>query len=95
MTKKLVLTDDFFEAITLIKKQDLYFSNDVYQQILLKIKNLKIFPRMYPQIQTKQYLNQYRKIPIQRYIILYRIENDVIYIGSIISTKSERYNQLY
>ncbi len=50
---------------------------------------------MYSKIKTNRYPNQYRKIPIQKYIILYKIENDTIYIGSIIPTKSKNYNQLY
>lgn len=95
MTKTLVLTNDFFDAITLITKNDLYLPDNFYHQILLKFETLKTFPRMYPKIQTNQYSNQYRKIPIQKYIILYRIENDTIYIGNIISTKSNQYNHLY
>lgn len=90
MTKKPILTEDFKNAISLIVKENVYLPENFYQQILLKIGNLEIFPKMYPKTQT----NQCRKIPIHKYIILYKIENHVVYIVNIISTKSNYYNQL-
>ena len=91
MIKKVILTDEFQNSIILIMKRDLYLPKDFYEQILLKIENLNIFPNMYSKIQT----NFYRKIPISNYIILYKIQENTIYIINIISTKSSYYNQLY
>lgn len=47
---------------------------------------------MYPIFNKKE---QLRKIPIQKYLIIYRIENKTIHFVNLIPIKSNRYNHLY
>lgn len=68
-------------------------SSSKFQKLFIqKIDILKTFPKMYPIINQKK---SYRKIPIQNYIIIYRVQNKNIHFVNIIPTKSSQYNQLY
>lgn len=49
------------------------------------INSLSLFPYMYPKISDN---NSYRKVLFnKRYLMIYLIENDIVYIDSIINCK--------
>lgn len=87
---KIVYTQKFTKRIGQIGQKPFHIQKNFYNVLLLKFENLKIFPKMYPKIK-----NQYRKIPIQNYIILYKIKREAIYIVNIIPTKSNYYNKIH
>lgn len=87
---EITYTKRFRKAIQKIYKSQYYVQKNFYDKIVEKIQIIKVFPTMYPKIGEK-----YRKIPISNYIILYKIQENTIYIINIISTKSSYYNQLY
>lgn len=60
------------------------FYEELYKIILLKIENIKIFPRMYPLFQN----TKYRKFSVKNYIILYTIKDNSINVYNIFPTKS-------
>lgn len=70
---------------SIIKEQYGFSPNEVFQ----KLAYLKIFPKMYPKLSEKSI---YRKIIIKKYIILYFIINNTIYINDIIHQKSKILN---
>ena len=63
----------------------------LYQTTINKLENLKIFPRMYQKIE----INEYRKIPIYNYIMLYEVQKNYIRVVDIVSTKSNYFNKIY
>lgn len=89
-----ITTEDFKFAIRNIYNYNFLsnHSKKQFQKLLLeKYRNLKMFPYMYPKIQK----SDYRKIPIQNYLIIYRVENTYIKFINIIPQKSNYYNQSY
>lgn len=89
-----IATEEFKTAVRKIYYSTNYtYSNNEFQKLLVqKVKLLKIFPQMYPIFNKKE---QLRKIPIQKYLIIYRIENKTIRFVDLIPIKSNRYNYLY
>lgn len=67
----------------------LNIANNFYQELLLKLELLGIFPRMYPIYKRK---SEIRKFKVKKCIILYRIEFNIIYIIDIIHVKSKKIN---
>ena len=56
------------------------------------IKLLKLFPYMYPKITSN---SEYRKILFNKnFLIIYLIDNDVIYIDSIVNCKQNYLDKL-
>ncbi len=71
---------------------DHIYSSERFQQIFIQKREiLKIFPRMYPIFDPKEEL---RKIPIQKYVIIYKVKNYNIHFIDIIPTSSNKYNQM-
>lgn len=64
-------------------------AKNFYNNLLQKIELLKIFPQMY---QISNDNTEYRKIKVKKYIILYRIEKNIIYIIDIFPEKSKLFN---
>lgn len=89
-----ISTEEFKIAVRKIYYSTNYtYSNNEFQKLLVqKVKLLKIFPQMYTIFNKKE---QLRKIPIQKYLIIYRIENKTIHFVNLIPIKSNRYNHLY
>ncbi len=90
-------TDEFKMALrkiyTYYYSSNYIYSSDEFQKLLVqKIKLLKTFPKMYPIFDKKQ---EHRKIPILKYVIIYRIEDNNIHFVNIIWVKSKQYNHLY
>lgn len=71
---------------------NIYSSNKLQKTLIQKIKIQKTFPKMYPIYNQKE---QLRKIPIEKYIIIYQVKKKDIHFVDIIPTKSNRYNNLY
>lgn len=95
MNKKynIIFTEDFKLEIRNIYNYNFLsnYSRNKFQKLLIeKYKNLKIFPYMYPK--TKKSI--YRKILIENYVVLYRIENTYIKIVNIIPQKSKYSNNI-
>ncbi len=61
-------------------------AKNFYNNLLQKIELLKIFPKMY---QISNDNPKYRKIKVKKYIVLYRIEKNIIYIIDIFPEKSK------
>ncbi len=76
----------------IIKYLNLNIVDDFYQSLLQKLKLLEIFPRMYPKYKGK---DEIRKFKVKKYIVLYKIENNIIYIIDIIHQKSKLLNNQY
>lgn len=60
-------------------------SQKFFEDFNSAIQSLKLFPYMYPKISTN---SSYRKILFnKKYLIIYLIDNDIIYIDSIVNCK--------
>lgn len=60
-------------------------SKKFFEDFNSSIQSLSLFPYMYPKISAN---NSYRKVLFnKKYLIIYLIENDIIYIDSIINCK--------
>ncbi len=93
----LISTEKFKEELRKIHtyysfNYSIYSSNKFQKLLIQKIEVLKMFPKMYPMFYSKERL---RKIPIEKYIIIYQVKNHYIYLVDIISKKSKKYNELH
>ena len=82
---KIVYTQKFTKRIGQIGQKPFHIQKNFYNVLLSKFENLKIFPKMYPKIK-----NQYRKIPIQNYSILFSIKlKEKLFTSLILSQLSQ------
>mgnify|MGYP004661745225 FL=1 len=85
-------SEDFKEEINEIYLWTKYkFKSEIIAQkrikeIIIKIKNLKIFPRAY-KLLKKDGKIEYRKFVIKKYIIIYSLESDKINLLHIYNQK--------
>lgn len=85
-------SEDFKEEINEIYLWTKYkFKSEIIAQkrikeIIIKIKNLKIFPRVY-KLLRKDGKIEYRKFVIKKYIIIYSLESDKINLLHIYNQK--------
>lgn len=91
MDRQIILSKRFQNKMKKIYKQNYYLQKDFSDKVFGKIENLKIFPFMYPIISQKRRI---RKVFIQNYIVLYRIESEYIKIINIIPQKSNYSNKI-
>ena len=84
MIKNVNFSDKFTYNVASLIEDTGQFSEELYKIILLKIENIKIFPRMYPLFQN----TKYRKFLVKNYIILYTIKDNSINVYNIFPTKS-------
>ncbi len=90
--KRIIATEKFKTSLNqIIYNNAQFFPRNFWESLSNKIENLKIFPRMYQKIE----INEYRKIPIYNYIILYEVQKNIIFVVDIISTKSSYFNKIY
>lgn len=51
-------------------------SKEFYPKIINSLENIKIFPRLYPKIKSKKYLEkELRKLVIDKYVIIYEVDD--------------------
>jgi plasmid stabilization system protein ParE len=78
--------DDLNEIIEYIAQTDIAYAVKVLDKIELAVKNLDMFPkrgRVVPELESYGYI-LYREIIIDYWRIMYKIENDIVYIMVII-----------
>lgn len=85
MIKNVKFSDKFKYNLTYLKQNTVQFPENFNKIILLKIENIRIFPKMYPLFHQNR---NYRKFCVKNYIILYRIKENSINIYNIFPTKS-------
>ncbi len=90
MIKNVHFSDKFTYNVASLLQNTEQFSEDMYKIILLKIENIRIFPKMYPVFEN----TKYRKFWVKNYIILYIVKDDLINIYDIFPIKSN-YKSLF
>lgn len=91
MNRNIIFSPGFRESIKNINNENYYVKKNFQELVLGKIENLIYFPKMYPKLENRKY----RKIPILNYIIIYRIEKNIIKILDIIPTKTKKSNEIH
>ncbi len=62
------------------------YAQRIIKEIFSSFYNLKIFPKMYPKFEGGSY-NNIRYIPLKRYIIIYKIYKNKIFIQRIFDVR--------
>lgn len=93
MNYKINFSNDFIDSLQSISVNYLYFyahqKEKFQKEFLEKIRNVRMFPEMYPKIIDTGGL---RKIVMRQYITIYHIKNNIIYFDDIIHEKSKIFN---
>lgn len=94
-----ILQPQFFEELDVI----LYFFQDshmskrkIYTEVRNTVSSLSIFPERYSKINDKFNTKNVRKLPINKYVVIYEVDNekDEVYILHIFSQKQDYLNQI-
>lgn len=83
---------DIVECVSFLKKVSLEAAKKLHEEIIESIKSLEVFQNKYPEIPGVQIKDiKVRKMPIHdgRYVILYKVEKNVIVIYDILDTRKE------
>ncbi len=81
--------EDLLNIVDYIKKDSLCAARKVYEQIKEKAQSSNFFPlrgRMVPELQ-KEGITIYRELMAQPLRIMYKIENDTVYIMAIFDSR--------
>lgn len=81
--------EDLLNIIDYIKKDNLSAAKKVYEQIKEKAQSSNFFPlrgRIVPEL-LKEGITIYRELIVQSWRIIYKIENDTVYIMSIFDSR--------
>jgi len=81
--------EDLLNIVEYIKKDSLSAAKKVYEQIKEKAQSSNFFPlkgRMVPELQ-KEGITIYRELIAQPWRIMYKIENDTVYIMAIFDSR--------
>lgn len=92
------LTDQFLEELD----TSLYFScsylskRKLHNEVRNTIASLSIFSERYSKINKNLTIENIRKLPINKYVVIYEVdnENDEVYILHIFSQKQDYLNQV-
>ena len=95
----IILQPQFFEELEVI----LYFFQDryttkrkIYAEVRNTVSSLSIFPERYSKINDKFNTKNVRKLPINKYVVIYEVNNDKdeVNILHIFSQKQDYLNQI-
>ena len=95
----IILQPQFFEELEVI----LYFFQDryttkrkIYAEVRNTVSSLSIFPERYSKINDKINTKNVRKLPINKYVVIYEVNNDKneVNILHIFSQKQDYLNQI-
>ena len=81
--------EDLLNVVDYIKKDSLSATRKAYEQIKEKAQSNNFFPlkgRVVPELQ-KEGITIYRELITQPYRIMYKIENDIVYIMAIFDSR--------
>ena len=81
--------EDFLNIVDYIKKDNLNAARKVYEQLKEKGQSSNFFPlrgRVVPEL-LKEGITIYRELITQPYRIIYKIENDTVYIMAIFDSR--------
>lgn len=96
---RIILQPQFLEDLETI----LYFLTStklarrkLYTEVKNTVLNLSIFPERYNKINKKFRTENIRKLPINKYVVIYEVdnENDEVYILHIFSQRQDYLNQI-
>ena len=81
--------EDLLNIVDYIKKDSLSAARKVYEQIKEKAKSSNFFPlrgRVVPELQ-KEGITIYRELIAQPWRVMYKVENDTVYIMAIFDSR--------
>jgi plasmid stabilization system protein ParE len=80
---------DLFEIIEYIAQTNSSYAAEVLDKIELAVKDLGMFPkrkRIVPELEKYGYM-LYREVIVDYWRILYRTENDIVYVVTVIDSR--------
>ena len=81
--------EDLLNIVGYIKKESVSAARDVYEQIREKAQSSNLFPlrgRVVPELQ-KEGITIYRELIAHPWRIIYKIENDTVYIMAVFDSR--------
>ena len=85
---------DIYECVLFVKNVSLEAAKNLHEEIINSINSLSSFPNKYPEIEDlKIRESTVRKMPIHngRYVILYKVEKDVVVVYDILDTRKDNF----
>ena len=83
---------DITECVLFVKNVSSEAANNLFNEIITKINSLKSFPNSYPEIEGLTIGGtKIRRMPIHngRYLILYKVETDLVTIYDVVDSRKD------